>query len=170
MACRILFPWSETESGPQPWKRQVPFTRLPWNSLHSYEMTYVQDYSLQECFISFSMTAVFHSFLKFYYFLYLWLCWVFVAVQAFSLVAANGAKLLSDCGAWAPHREGPSLRVMRASHREGSTLWGLLPLRASPREGSAPWGLVTVRASPREGSAPWGLVTARASLAVEHRL
>ena len=119
----------------------IPYILMKW---HTYRIILCKN-------VSFSMTAVFHSFLQFYYFLYLWLCWVFVAVQAFSLVAANGAKLLSDCGAWAPHREGPSLRVVRASRREGSTPWGLLPLRASPHEGSAPWGLVTVRASPREG-------------------
>ena len=70
-------------------------------------MTYVQDYSLQDCFIFYNDSSIsfFFTILLFYLFIYFWLCWVFVAVQAFSLVAANGAKLLSNCGAWASHCE-----------------------------------------------------------------
>ena len=38
---------------------------------------------------------VIHNFFKFIYFIYLWLCWVFVAMHGLSLVAASrGYSLL----------------------------------------------------------------------------
>ena len=55
----------------------------------------------------------FHFLKKFYLFIYLWQCWVFVSVRGLSLVAEVGATLhrgarashyrgLSPCGAQAP--------------------------------------------------------------------
>ena len=45
------------------------------------------------------MELKFSSFLKHILFVYLWLCWVLVAVQAFSLVAVSGGYcLVAACG------------------------------------------------------------------------
>ena len=45
------------------------------------------------------MALKFSSFFKTILFIYFWLCWVFVAVQAFSLVAVSGGySLVAVCG------------------------------------------------------------------------
>ena len=53
---------------------------------------------------------------------YLWLCWVFVAVRAFS--TCGGCGLLSSCSAWASVRRSTGFRVLRCS---AGTLWLRLP-------------------------------------------
>ena len=55
------------------------------------------------------------SFLKKNLFIYLWLCWVFVAARGLSLVAASGATVC--CGAWASHCGGFSLLRSTGSRR-----------------------------------------------------
>ena len=41
--------------------------------------------------------GIFFFFFIYYLFIYLWLCWVFVSVQALSLVAASGGHSSSRC-------------------------------------------------------------------------
>ena len=45
----------------------------------------------------FFLSKNYGDFLKFYLFIYFWLCWIFVAAHRLSLVAASGATL--HCGA-----------------------------------------------------------------------
>ena len=67
--CGILVPWPGIEPGPQQWERQVLTTGSPGNS---------QVVGFLKTYWKVSLDQVF-----FYLFTYFWLCWVFVATQAF---------------------------------------------------------------------------------------
>ena len=66
------------------------------------------------------MHFFFFFFFKFYLFIYLWLCWVFVSVRGFSLVAAGGGHSSSWCAglslSW------PLLLRSTGSRRAGSVI------------------------------------------------
>ena len=57
---------------------------------------------------------------KFYLFIYLWLCWVFVSVWGLSLVVANGGHSASRCAGLSLSR--PLLLWSTSSRRAGSVI------------------------------------------------
>ena len=59
-------------------------------------------------------------FFKFYLFIYLWLCWVFVSVRGLSLVAASGGHSSSRCAGLSLSR--PLLLRSTGSRRAGSVI------------------------------------------------
>ena len=59
-------------------------------------------------------------FFKFYLFIYLWLCWVFVSVRGLSLVAASGGHSSSRCAG--PSLSRPLLLRSTGSRRAGSVV------------------------------------------------
>ena len=78
-------------------------------------------------------------FFKFYLFIYLWLCWVFVSLRGLSLVAASGGHSSLQCAGLSLSR--PLLLRSTGSRRAGSVVvahglscsaaWGILPDQGS---------------------------------------
>ena len=78
---------------------------------------------------------------KFYLFIYLWLCWVFVSVRGLSPVAASGGHSSSRCAGLSPSR--PLLPRSTGSRRAGSAIVAHGPSRSAacgilPDQGSNP--------------------------------
>ena len=72
-------------------------------------------------FLSFYLWLSYHLFLKkFYLFIYLWLCWVFVSVRGLSPVAASGGHSSSQCTGLSPSR--PLLLQSTGSRHAGSVV------------------------------------------------
>ena len=66
------------------------------------------------------MSLFIYLFIKFYLFIYLWLCWVFVSVRGLSLVAASGGHSSSRCAGLSLSR--PLLLQSTGSRRAGSAI------------------------------------------------
>ena len=62
---------------------------------------------------------------KFYLFIYLWLCWVFVSVRGLSPVVASGGHSLSRCTGLSPSR--PFSLRSTGSRRAGSVIVAYRP-------------------------------------------
>ena len=78
---------------------------------------------------------------KFYLFIYLWLCWVFVSVRGLSLVAASGGHSSSRCAGLSVSR--PLLLWSMGCRRTGSGIVAHGPSRSAacgifPDQGSNP--------------------------------
>ena len=76
-----------------------------------------------------------------YFFIYLWLCWVFVSVRGLSLVAASGDHSSSRCVGLSPLQ--PLLLRSTGSRRAGSAIVAHGPSRSAacgilPDQGSNP--------------------------------
>ena len=71
---------------------------------------------LHDCFFFFFV----RHFFKFYLFIYLWLCWVFVSVRGLSLIAASGGHSSSRCAGLSLWR--PLLLWSTGSRRAGSVI------------------------------------------------
>ena len=85
-----------------------------------------------------------YSLKKIFLFVYLWLCWIFVAASELSL-AVNEQSLLSSCDAWASHSDGFSCCGARALGHTGFSFRWLLSLWSM---GSWAHGLLIPVASP----------------------
>ena len=80
-------------------------------------------------------------FFKFYLFIYLWLCWVFVSVRGLSLVVASGGHSSSRCAGLSLSR--PLLLQSTGYRRAGSVVVAHGPSRSAacgifPDQGSNP--------------------------------
>ena len=80
-------------------------------------------------------------FFKFYLFIYLWLCWVFISVRGLSLLAASGGHSSSRCAGLSLSQ--PLLLRSTGSRRAGSAIVAHGPSRSAacgifPDQGSNP--------------------------------
>ena len=83
----------------------APFVEKSVLSSLNYLCTFVESVSLMSLFILTPIPYYCSFMLNLFFFLiYFWLCWVFIAVHGLSVVVASGVSL--HCGAWASHCSG----------------------------------------------------------------
>ena len=89
----------------------------------------VKSFTILSIFWFFDVRSSFFFFNKFIYFIYFWLCWVFVSVQGLSPVAASGGHSSSRCAglslSW------PLLLRSTGSRRAGSVIVAHGPSRSA---------------------------------------
>ena len=70
--------------------KYLHFATYFFSNFFIYQLLIISCSKKEWCFLQF-------LFLKFYLFIYFWLCWVFISVRGLSLVAASGGHSSSRC-------------------------------------------------------------------------
>ena len=100
------------------WSPNPFFPHLTWGSISSHNYVCIVSLFSSLCLFCIVLFFFFNKFI--YLFIYIWLCWVFVSVWEFSLVAASRGHSSSRCAGLSLPR--PLLLRSTGSRRAGSVV------------------------------------------------